>query len=169
MNGDLEPIEVTPARGVSYDPQTGGSRGAHSIKVWRVRVTVDGSARTVGRYATVSEANEAVVAYRQRLAGLTIRCTLTDLPMGACYHCNRVNLPMARTSGGGTTPSTRRSERRIRPPEVIIAHRDFTLPCGDCLGPMLKGQRLRSGANWLLMHEICGEPVAPEPEFEYAQ
>lgn len=156
MTAMLEEVEVTPVKGVTYDPQPGGKTKARDgLKVWRTRTYMDGKERTVGRYETVSEANEAMQAFYRRRADQEHECQRTGLMVGSCYHCADVDLPAARPRGQGYLPSSRRSERQVRPREVIIAHRDFTVPCVDCGGPFRQGDRMRASVGNLLVHEVC--------------
>ncbi len=149
-------IEVTPVKGVTYDPMPGGgSRAKEGNKVWRTRTYMDGRERTVGRYETVTEANEAMEAFYARRRDLETECERSGLSVATCYHCRGVNLPQARLGASNYYPSERRSSSRNRPREVIIAHRDFKYPCYDCGGPFVKGDRMRSSVGNLLVHEVC--------------
>ena len=154
--GVVEAIVITPVKGVTYDPMPGGG-SINPTKVWRVRSYTGGKERTLGRFATVAEANEAMQAHYAIREQMSRICERTDMSVAACYHCRGVDLPSERSreSKGPRTPSSRRSDRVIRPPEIVIAHRDFRYPCADCGGRLQTGQRMRSNTGGLLVHEVC--------------
>jgi hypothetical protein len=79
--------EVAPLKGVSYDPQPGGRVIAPTL-VWRVRIYAGGTEKTVGRFATVTEANDAVTAYKAAWDALVVRCDL----VGRCVGCQGLRL-----------------------------------------------------------------------------
>ncbi len=152
-------VEVTPVKGVTYDPMPGGgSRAKAGNKVWRTRTYMDGRERTVGRYETVTEANEAMEAFYARRRDLETECERSGLSVATCSHCRGTDLPKI-PKGSTYYPSQRRGTGKGRPPEVIIAHRDFKFPCIDCGVSFVQGDRMRSSVSNLLVHEIC--PARP--------
>jgi hypothetical protein len=75
--------DAVPLRGVSFDPKPGGGVAKNPNLVWRVRLYFDGQEMTLGRYATVTEANAALVEHRAVFDAVFVRCDL----VGRCEGC----------------------------------------------------------------------------------
>lgn len=79
-----------PVTGVTFDPKPGGGPLVSPKAVWRARASVLGVEHTLGRFATVQEANEHMLAYRAALDGMVVRCSKVERQ--GCRGCQGLRL-----------------------------------------------------------------------------